>query len=257
MTPSVKLSEREILVLINDYIGVDQGYLRGFSYSFHDDFYARFCNLDVDVAKGRLEHGTTRLTFAAILRVAEPTDQAKIVLGVFQYLPLNGEQSPIEAKRKAAHELLTSAIGRIRGQPVVVDDLAIRHETIDRAIRDADVLIREQGNTSRVDRVHTALHGYLKAMSARYNLLLPPDPDVGALFKALKTNVAALRPGVAREEDISQILGALSTIVRVLNPIRNQASMAHPNEALLDVAEAALVIDTTRTVLNYLNKKLV
>ena len=138
MMSSAKLSEREILVLINDYIGVDQGYLRGFSYSFHDEFYARFCNLDIDVAKARLEHGTTRLTFAGILRDAEPPDQAKIVMGVFEYLKLNDDQGPIEAKRRAAHELLTSAVGRIRGQPVMVDDLAIRHETIDRAIRDAD-----------------------------------------------------------------------------------------------------------------------
>jgi hypothetical protein len=38
--------------------------------------------------------------------------------------------------------------------------------------------------------------------------------------------------------------------------VRNQASVAHPNEELLGDAEAHLVINVGRTLLNYLDAKL-
>jgi len=41
-----------------------------------------------------------------------------------------------------------------------------------------------------------------------------------------------------------------------MNPIRNEASVAHPNKDLLDPPEAALVSNTARTILHYLDKKL-
>jgi len=41
-----------------------------------------------------------------------------------------------------------------------------------------------------------------------------------------------------------------------LNPIRDQGSLAHPNEALLDEPEATLVINTVRTLMIYLEGKL-
>jgi hypothetical protein len=40
-----------------------------------------------------------------------------------------------------------------------------------------------------------------------------------------------------------------------LQPIRNNASVAHPNEALLDAPEAMLVVNTARTLLHYLDAK--
>jgi hypothetical protein len=42
-----------------------------------------------------------------------------------------------------------------------------------------------------------------------------------------------------------------------LNPIRNNASVAHPNEELLNKEEAMLVINVTRTLLHYLDAKFV
>ncbi len=41
-----------------------------------------------------------------------------------------------------------------------------------------------------------------------------------------------------------------------LNPIRNHASLAHPNENLLDKDEAMLFINVVRTLLQYLDEKL-
>jgi hypothetical protein len=40
-----------------------------------------------------------------------------------------------------------------------------------------------------------------------------------------------------------------------LNPVRNNASVAHPNEQLLGRDEALLVINVGRTLLSYLDAK--
>ena len=43
---------------------------------------------------------------------------------------------------------------------------------------------------------------------------------------------------------------------RSLNTLRNQASIAHPNDNILEEAEAILAINSGRTLLNYLDSKL-
>ncbi len=72
------MTPREIDRLVEDYIGTNGGYLNNFSYSIHDAFYHRYCDLDVDVAAYRAKGLTTRRAFIAILRDAKPRDQAKI-----------------------------------------------------------------------------------------------------------------------------------------------------------------------------------
>jgi hypothetical protein len=48
----------------------------------------------------------------------------------------------------------------------------------------------------------------------------------------------------------------MSAIIAVLNPVRNRASVAHPNDELLEEPEAMLVINAVRTILQYVNAKL-
>jgi hypothetical protein len=46
---------------------------------------------------------------------------------------------------------------------------------------------------------------------------------------------------------------SLASVVDKVNTIRNSASGAHPNEHVLRDAEAMLVVNTTRTLLHYLD----
>jgi abortive infection Abi-like protein len=52
------------------------------------------------------------------------------------------------------------------------------------------------------------------------------------------------------------VLNACSSILDALNPVRNRASVAHPNEELLGRDEAQLVINVGRSLLSYLDGKL-
>lgn len=251
------LTETEIQRLVHDYIGVDdKGYLSGFTYKQHEEFYPRFCGFSVDVPAARQVHGSTRKTFVGILREAPPQDQARIVEGTFAFLPLERFELPDQPKKAAAKASLVAAALRLRGQAVVAEDVSSASLAVDQAIQDADALIRERGNTSGVDRVHTALHGYLKALCGEAGLAVDANSDIGKLFKELRQGHPAMQATGPRHEDVSRVLHALATIVGSLNPIRNQASLAHPNDALLDLPEAALVIDASRSMMNYLARKL-
>jgi len=81
------LKKSDIYRLVNDYIGVYDGYLRDFSYKTHREFYPYYCDLEINVKD--YEPGTTREKFMRILEKASPLDQAKILRGVFKKYPIS------------------------------------------------------------------------------------------------------------------------------------------------------------------------
>jgi hypothetical protein len=59
-----------------------------------------------------------------------------------------------------------------------------------------------------------------------------------------------------RGEDIKRILRTSASIVDAMGTLRNRASLAHPNEDILDRDEALLVINVGRSLLRFLDSKL-
>jgi hypothetical protein len=60
----------------------------------------------------------------------------------------------------------------------------ITSDIVERALADAQQLIRTQGATSGVDRVHTAFYGYLLAVANKQGIDVPDDVSLTALFRA-------------------------------------------------------------------------
>jgi hypothetical protein len=247
------MTGQEIVRLTNKYIGVSiDGYLGDFSYRTHKEFYPLFCNLDID--PGQIK-GTTRERFQEILRTATPDVQARIVRGILtKYPPEAGHQ----LRTPEMHAELLRVLLRLEGVPVCSPAPSITSEVVKRAIADAETLIKATGATSGVDRIHTALHGYLKSVCASRGIPFSGEPTILALFTLLRNQHPAFsasgpRP---RAEDITKICRAMGVVMDTLNPIRNHASVAHPNDELLDEPEAMLVINVTRSILHYLDAKL-
>lgn len=133
-------------------------------------------------------------------------------------------------------------------------ELKISTEAIERAIADMEVLISSRGAVSGVDRIHTALHGYLRAICIGENITYSKDDSIVKLFKLLRQQHPKLQS--TGRTDIDRLLQSFAGILDSLNPIRNHASMAHPNENTLEKDEALLVINVVRTLLRYLDAKL-
>lgn len=244
------LTPGQIHRLVNRYIGVNGGYLGDFSYRTHTDFYTE---LDLPVNPNDIA-GTTRERFIHILRNSDPSTQAKIVDGILKRYPVGSS----EIRTQAMFDEIQGWLPRLRaGGGVLSPALESPSEVVERALADAEHLITSRGAVSGIDRLHTALHGYLKQACAEAGILpADKDPDLTKLLKQIREYHPGFRSRGARAEDIATIQNALTSIVSVLNPIRNRASVAHPNDVLLDAAEAHLVVNCVRTLLHYLKAKL-
>jgi hypothetical protein len=129
-------------------------------------------------------------------------------------------------------------------------------DVVIRAIHDAEALIQASGEISGVDRVHTALHGYLQAACASQQIPYVREDGMARLLKLLRQHHPALRNLGPRSQDIERVLQSCSAILDALDPIRNNATVAHPNPILLERDEALLIINVARTLLTYLDSKL-
>lgn len=252
------MTPKEIDWLVQDYIGTSSdGYLLHFSYSKHEEFYYRYCDLEVDVPAYRARAGSTRKTFILILKEAAPRDQAKIIKGIFDMLPPpETPNDDVSARRKKAHELLIGVVARLEGDGEVEVPKIITGETVFQALRDAEVLLKNSGPASAVDRAHTALHAYLKKICADRGVPVPTDPSMTALFKVVREQFREFQAVAAHDQEAKRVFGSIATALDSLNMIRNRHTLAHPNELLLAGPEAMLYINLSRSVLGYLDSKL-
>ena len=236
---------------MHNYIGVEAGYLCDFSYRTHQEFYPLYCGLNIDPLT--LSDLTTRERFIHILENANPQEQARILEGVLLKCPPSFDDARRTQER--AEEVMSWA-RRCKGVVVSGElSLSITSDVVERAISDAEVLIRENGATSEVDRIHTALHGYLFAVCESANIAHDDESSVTTLFSLLRQNHIKLQPSGPRANDITKMLRALAIIIDSINPLRNKASVAHPNQDLISEDEALLVINAARSLMHYLEKK--
>lgn len=244
------LTTGQIHQLVNKYIGVTGGYLGDFSYKTHREFYLE---LDLQVDPDGIQ-GTTRERFIQILQQSDPSTQARIVQGILHKYPVGSS----ELRTQAMHDEIASWVPKLRaGGGVYVPSLARPSEIVERALSDAEHLIPARGAVSGIDRLHTALHGYVKQACADAGILpLEQDPSLTRLFKQLREHHPKFRAQRVRQSEVSSVLNALASIVSVLDPIRNRASVAHPNTQLLGAPEAHLVVNCVRTLLHYLEAKI-
>jgi len=248
------LTKSEIYRLVNDYIGVSGGYLGDFSYRTHSEFYPQYCELEIVPDQ---MPGTTRHRFITILSGADDHTQARIVEGILKKYPVEHFPEEHRPKKEKLREEFISTIQRLRGgSPIHKQDLRYSSDTVKHVLQDAETLLREHGATSALDRVHTALHGHLLAVCDAESIPHPPDSDITALFKALRSQHPAFTYTGPRAEDVTKIHRATANILDTMNPLRNRASAAHPNDVLLPADEAMLAINLAKSILNYVDTKL-
>jgi len=247
----IGLKTSEIHWVVNSYIGVSGGYLGDFTYRSHRDFYPAFCDLNLNP---EAYPGTTRERFVAVLSDAEPRYQAAILRGIAVRFPTGSEMQ----RTPASHRKLLELAKRCDSSEAVAGiNPKLSSDVLQRALSDAAILISSEGGpTSAVDRIHTALHAYFKAVCRSESLDTPEGATITQLFKILRQGHPRLRALGNHSETVTKILQSLANVVDSLNPARNRGSMAHPNEHLLDKDDALLTINAAKTVFQYLDAKL-
>lgn len=201
---------------------------------FGDEFSLLYYSAPLDTYIDLAEHEANKESIAAFAAIA------KTVTEIGPYIRFVA----VELDVKAGPSAVTSP------------NLAITSDVVEQALKDAEHLIATRGAVSGVDRAHTAFHGYLKAICTNADIPVADDLGITGLFKAIWSNHPALQPKGVQAEDISKVGRGIASVLDSLNPLRNRATLAHPNESLLHEPEAMLVINSIRTLLHYLNDKL-
>lgn len=138
-------------------------------------------------------------------------------------------------------------------EPVENPKPKVNSEVVIRALSDAQHLLDTSGAISAVDRVHTAIHGYIKSICDENGIKYKKDESITTLYKLLRENNPELKSLSSNSQELDRIVKALATILDSINTIRNHYSVAHPNENLLNEDEAILVINSVRTILHFLD----
>ena len=171
---TIRLADSFVYKVVNRFIGVSGGYLGDFTRRSHREFYPEYCDLGINPDEFE---GTTRERFVAILSGAEPRVQARILRGVLLRFRVGGPGAP-ESRSSALRSDIEAMIRELEGASDVAFDLPICNvDVVRRAIVDAETLLRANGATSAVDRIHTALHGFLLRVCGDVGIGLPEDPD--------------------------------------------------------------------------------
>lgn len=186
-----------------------------------------------------------------------------------RYIELSERAADRELKRSTSaiahtlselgHDIRFIAVGinvNDTPSPVPSPNLAITSDLVERALAETERAVANKGGVAGVDRAHTAFHGYLRAICAEAQIEHDADADITQLFKFIQKHHPAMRAEGPRGEDVVKIGRAMASILDVLNPLRNRATLAHANDVLLADGEAMLVINTIRTLLHYLNGKM-
>lgn len=141
-------------------------------------------------------------------------------------------------------------------QSVPAPKLRTTSETVEAALRDAEILIQSSGAPNALDRVHTEFQAYLEEICGDEWITVPDKAPITALFAQIRQHHAKLKLTDSRADRMTlKILRGCAEIVDALNPLRNDSSLAHPN-TLLDPPEAMLAINAIRTLLHYLDQRL-
>lgn len=157
-------------------------------------------------------------------------------------------------EREQAEKLLE--LGYQTGHVPAVCNTVSASEAVRLALADADILLATSGAPSTIDRLHTAMHGYLKSVCQDAGIELDKGETLTQAFKKLRAEHPALQSLGPHDGEIAKILQPFASVMDALNTLRNHGSIAHPNENILGIPEAALVVNAVRTLFHYLSQKL-
>lgn len=246
-----KLSRLEINKLMERYIASSGGFLG--SFNSHPELLRFYVDCGLDVIPTDFP-GTNKDRFRAILESAEPADQAKIIRGVLKRHPAESSAN----RTQALHDEFLRLAQRLEtGAGVANPTPVYTSEFVKRTLIEVEEAVKTRRETGGVDRIHSAMHGYMQAVCRAAGITFSDGARVDELFSLIRSRHPAFGRTVPRATETTTICRAMAQVLVVLNPIRNDGSMAHPTEELIEPIEAMLVINAARTILHYVDAKLV
>ena len=126
---------------------------------------------------------------------------------------------------------------------------------MDQVLKDAAQLLRANGPMACVGHVHAALQRYLREACARADLKVADDASVALLFESLRNGHPEFVT-LDQHPQVGNVLASIAQALAALDTSQDDASIPQPGQALVEEAEAMLMVNLTRSLFDYLRARL-
>lgn len=162
-------------------------------------------------------------------------------------------QSSFKRKNKELHDHVENIINKTGLKTVVSPTLAHASKNVFEALNEAELLIDQIGATSAYDRTHTALHGFLQTVCDKNQITYAPQASITALLPQVNNLIKSKVKDDGRNDKVFAMLRSANAILDNINYLRNNNSMSHPTEELLNEDDARFAINLTRSIMAYID----
>lgn len=162
-------------------------------------------------------------------------------------------QRTFKRKNSQLHSAVENIINKKGLQTVVSPTLVHASKNVFEALSDAEILIDNIGATRAYDRTHTALHGFLMTVCDKNNITYPPQSSITALLPKVNELIKSIVKDDGRNDRVFAMLRSAAAILEHINYLRNNNSMSHPTEELLNEDDARFAINLTRSIMAYID----
>lgn len=168
---------------------------------------------------------------------------------------LSGIQSSLSRKEPDLFRKIESIINDEELKTVSKPELENTNESVYEALKDAEVLIHERGAPNAYDRMHTALHSFLRQVCENNSIKYDKNDAITALLPEINNYLKSL-PNDGRNDKVFAMLRSANSMLDSMNYLRNHNSLSHPNERLLNNSDARFAINLARSIMSYIDNLL-
>lgn len=163
---------------------------------------------------------------------------------------LDGVQRTLKTKNVDLYHVMESIVNGV----VLVASPKVNNtnESVYKALEDAEILLMSQGASSAYDRMHTALHGFLRQICTNNNIVFLSGDAITALIPKVSDFIKQ-QSDDGRNNKVFAMLRSAGSMLDTMNYLRNHHSMSHPNENLLKESDAKFAINLARSIMTYID----
>jgi len=188
-------------------------------------------------------------TYCAILHIQSPVDDYEFMQQQENFIFSFADK--IFGKQED-HLLTDIEIGIIIQKGEIIDFSSIKTtEIVEKAIEDAELFMNDGKYSSALDRIHTALHGYIRKKLTDLNEPFVESDTLSQLYTKLHCYVSRTMSGEIADL-IKTTLRSSTGVIAALNDLRNRHTLAHPNDVLVCNNEAKLCINMAKVLSDYI-----
>ncbi|OTG78989.1 hypothetical protein B9T33_13575 [Acinetobacter sp. ANC 5054] len=185
-------------------------------------------------------------------------DAVRVILGKdpanLQFIwNINGVQNSLKRKNLELYKFIESIINKQEFKTVESPNLANASKNVFEALVEAELLIGQMGATSAYDRTHTALHGFLQTVCDKNQIAYGQLDSITALLPKVNLLIKSKVVDDGRNDKVFEMLRSANAILEKINYLRNNHSMSHPTEELLNEDDAHFAINLTRSIMSYID----